>query len=101
MGIYYDFPFAWWIIVAIVFGLYFFLLFIRKGYKKPKELKAQSAAAIIFLGISIGIEYIAISSGLWTYFPGNWPIILWVVYLGSGLFAYQMGKFIEDKLKEK
>ena len=109
MRIYNEFPPGWWIVFSIVFGLYLLLIILRKGYKRVDELKAQfitvSEAArvfpsFIFVIMSVAIEYIAISTGLWTYFPGNWPIILWFIYLGSGLFAYQMGKFIEEKMKK-
>ena len=100
MRIYNEFPPGWWIVFSIVFGLYLLLIILRKGYKRVDELKAHFMVSFIFVIMSVAIEYIAISTGLWTYFPGNWPIILWFIYLGSGLFAYQMGKFIEEKMKK-
>ena len=49
--------------------------------------------------ISSIIELIGVNFKVWTYFPGNWPIILWPAYFGSGLLSYQLVKKIGEIIK--
>lgn len=77
--------------------MYLFLQ--RKSYQNDKELKTQLVFASVILFISFAIEVIAISLNVWAYFPGNWPIILWLGYFGSGLLGYQLVKKIEETIR--
>lgn len=95
MQLYFEFPPGWWPILAIIYGLYFLLFFRRKSYKKPKEMKKQPLMGIIVLFLGIIVEYIAVSLSIWTYFPGNWPITLFIAYFGIGMLAYQLVKWVE------
>lgn len=99
MGLYFQFPDGWWVIILLIYGLYLFLVLHRKSYQKGKEIKAQLMFALIILTISFTIEVIAVNLNVWTYFPGNWPVILWVGYFGSGLLGYQLVKKIEEMMK--
>ncbi len=97
MGVYLQFPNGWWAVVLIIYGLYLFLFLQRKSYQESKELKNQLIFAIVTVMLSIIIEAVAVNLSVWTYFPGNWPIILWFAYFGSGLLGYQLVKKIEEK----
>jgi hypothetical protein len=66
----------------------------RKGSTK-REVKEQ-----MFLGLSgmfaLGLmEFFAVSNNLWSYTPGNWPVILWPTYFTAILFGYQLLRSIE------
>lgn len=95
MTLYLNFPTGWYIALAMVYVPYLILFILRKSYKKKSELKAQFAIASIVLLIAFAIEFVAISLGLWTYFPGNWPLPLWLGYFGAGLLGFQLLKTIE------
>ncbi len=96
MGIYLQFPSGWWVILAIIYLPYILLFFSRKSYQNKKEIKTQLLFGVASLIIAFIIEVVAISLNVWTYFPGNWPIILWVCYFGGGLMSYQVIKKIEE-----
>jgi hypothetical protein len=42
------------------------------------------------------MEFFAVSTGLWSYTPGNWPVILWPTYFVAILFGYQLLRSIES-----
>jgi hypothetical protein len=44
------------------------------------------------------MEFFAVSTGLWNYTPGNWPVILWPTYFAAILFGYQLLRSIESLL---
>ena len=44
------------------------------------------------------MELFAVSTGLWNYTPGNWPVILWPTYFAAILFGYQLLRSIEQAL---
>ncbi len=96
MGLYFEFPSGWWVIILFVYSLYLLLFLQRVSYQKKGELKVQLIFAITTLLLAFTIEVIAINLNVWTYFPGNWPVILWIGYFGSGLLAYQLIKKIEE-----
>ncbi len=98
MSVYFDFPTGWWVIILFIYGLYLYLFLQRKSYQRKGEIRNQLIFATIILIISFTIEVIAVNLNVWTYFPGNWPIILWVGYFGSGLLGYQLVKKIEELL---
>ena len=96
MGIYFQFPSGWWIALGIIYIPYTILLLQRKSYKNKMELKGQIIFGFIALLIAFVIEVAAIKSQIWTYFPGNWPIVLWPAYFGGGLLSFQLIKKIEE-----
>lgn len=81
--------------LAIVYLPYFVLFIFRKSHKRPNELRNQFLFGFISLGLAIITEFIAVNLYVWTYFPRNWPIVLWPAYFGAGLSGYQIVKAIE------
>lgn len=96
MTIYYSFPPGWWLVTVLFYGLWAALFVTRKSYGKKKEVKLQIIFGLFALLLAVVVESVGVGSGLWTYFPGNWPVILWVNYFGSGLMGYQVLKRIEE-----
>lgn len=96
MSIYLQFPVGWWAVILIIYGLYLLIFLQRKSYQRKGEIKTQLVFATITLAIAFTIELVAVSLKVWTYFPGNWPVILWIAYFGSGLLSYQLIKKIEE-----
>lgn len=96
MNSYFAFPSGWWVITVLFYGLWVALFVTRKSYRKKKEVKLQVLFGLFALLLAAAVETIGVRSGLWTYFPGNWPVILWVNYFGSGLMGYQVLKRIEE-----
>lgn len=98
MSLYFEFNPGWILVWAIIYLPYLFLLIQRKSYNK-KEIRVQFIFAIIALLLSILTEFVGVSFKLWTNFPGNWSIYLWISYFGSALLAYQLIKKIEEMVK--
>ena len=92
-----EFPPGWLIELLFIYGTYIILLLLRKGYGNKQELKNQFIVAVLLLLLAFVGEFIGINAKLWAYFPGNWPITVWIGYFGIGLIAYQLVRFI-DKL---
>ena len=98
MSLYFEFPSGWWAILAFIYISYLILFLQRKSYKKKNEMKSQYFFSFVAVVVAFFVEIIAISLRVWTYYPGNWPIILWIGYYGSGLLSYQLVKKIEEVL---
>ena len=96
MSVYLQFPSGWWNALALVYISYIVIFLHRGSYKNHKELKAQLLFALAVLVLSLLFEYIAVYYQIWTYFPGNWPIVLWPAYFGGGLLSFQLIKKIEE-----
>lgn len=96
MGLYFDFNTGWILVWLIIYLPYLALLIERKSYQNKKELKSQFIFAIIALLISFILEFVGVSFKLWTNFPGNWSIYLWIAYFGGGLLSFQLIKKIEE-----
>lgn len=99
MGLYFEFNPGWIWLWLIIYLPYLYLLKQRKSYRNKKELRSQLIFAILALLISILLEFVGVSFKLWTNFPGNWSIYLWISYFGSGLLGYQLVKKIEETAK--
>jgi hypothetical protein len=95
MRIYWTFPAGWWVVLAIIYGIYFFAYFLRK--RKTVELWPQIKFGLVTVAFAFLVEFTAISFGLWSYVPGNWPAILWFGYFSVGLAGYQIFKKLEEK----
>lgn len=98
MGLYLSFPSGWWALVLIVLGIYAVCRKLRKNNHK-NEFRDQVIVGFIILIIAGILELVGVSTGLWNYIPGNWPIILPFFYLLSGITAYQLVKLFEEKIK--
>lgn len=99
MNIYLSFSPSWLAILAVIAAIFLALFVYRKSYSKKYEIKQQFVFAIISVLFSLGIEILAVGMNLWNYTGGNWPVILWVTYFFSGLMAFQIVKFITEKVK--
>lgn len=76
-------------------------MLVRRNKSAKNEVKEQ-----IFLAtggmISLSLmEFFAVSTGLWNYTPGNWPVILWPTYFAAILFGYQLLRAIEYVLPSR
>lgn len=96
MGLYFEFNHNWIWVWAIIFLPYLFLFIQRKSYQDKRELKNQFTFAAVALFLSMLIEFVGVNFKLWTNFPNNWTIYLWISYFGSALLAYQLIKKIEE-----
>ena len=93
----FDFPSGWFIELLIIYSTYVALLIIRKGYKNKQEVKKQITVGLLLLLLAFIGEFVGISLKLWSYFPYNWPITVWIGYFGIGLIAYQLVKLVDGK----
>lgn len=96
MGLYLELNPGWIWVWSIIYLPFLYLLILRKSYQNKKEIRAQFIFATVTLLISILLELVGVSFKLWTYFPGNWSIYLWISYFGSALLGYQLVKKIEE-----
>jgi len=95
MNIFFEFTQNWYILF-FAFLLSWLILFIsRKNHWRKREAKEQLCLALGGLFTLALMEIFATSMNLWSYTPGNWPIILWPTYLVAILFGYQMLRVIE------
>jgi hypothetical protein len=97
MNILFDYNSSWYVLFFGFLAAWAILLYVRrKGAKR--EAKEQ-----VFLGLSgmfaLGLmEFFAVSTNLWHYTPGDWPVILWPTYFAAILFGYQLLRSIEGVL---
>jgi hypothetical protein len=70
----------------------------RRKRGMEREVKEQLYLAVAGLFALFLMEVFATTSNLWSYIPGNWPVILWPTYFVAILFGYQLLRFIEDLL---
>jgi hypothetical protein len=101
MNVIFDFNSNWYILLFAFLGAWAVLLVIRRKWLAKHEVKQQ-----IFLAfggmISLALmEFFAVSTGLWNYTPGNWPVILWPTYFAAILFGYQLLRSIESLIPHR
>jgi hypothetical protein len=101
MNLILDFNSSWYGLFAAFISAWAILLVLRRKGSARREAKEQ-----IFLGISgtfaLGLmEFYAVSTNLWNYTPGNWPVILWPTYFAGILFGYQLLRSIEGFFQSK
>lgn len=98
MNIVFDFNSSWYVLFFGFLAAWALLMIVRRKGSARKEVKEQ-----VFLGLSgmfaMGLmEFFAVSNNLWSYTPGDWPIILWPTYFVGILFGYQLLRSIEGLL---
>jgi hypothetical protein len=98
MNILFDYNSSWYVLFFAFLLGWGGLLLVRRKWQAKHEVKEQ--AFLAFGGmISLALmEVFAVSTGLWNYTPGNWPVILWPTYFVAILFGYQMLRSIERLL---
>jgi len=95
MNVIFDFNSSWYVLLFSFLGAWAILMVLRRNWKIRHEVKEQVLLALGGM-ISLALmEFFAVSTGLWTYTPGNWPIILWPTYFAAILFGYQLLRTIE------
>ena len=99
MGLYFDFNIGWIWVFTIIYLPYLCLFIQRKSYQSGKEIRNQLIFAITALVLSFTLEIVGVTFKLWTNFPGNWSIYLWIAYFGGGLLSFQLIKKIEEIVK--
>lgn len=76
------------------------MLIVRRNSFGKKEIKEQLLVGFGGMITCILMELFAITTGLWFYPTGNWPVILWAVYFAGILFGFQLFKSIEAFLSK-
>ena len=101
MNIWFNFYSSWYVLLFGFLLAWGVLTLARRKSMGRRELKEQ-----VFLALggmfSLGLmELFAVSTNLWHYTPGDWPIILWPTYFAAILFGYQLLRSIEGLLFQK
>lgn len=100
MNLIFDFNSTWYILLSAFFVSWAAMLIIRRKNRGKREKKEQIILAISGL-IALGLmEFFAVSTNLWHYSTGDWPIILWPTYFAAILFGYQLLRSIEDAVRK-
>jgi hypothetical protein len=96
MNVIFDFNSNWYILLFAFLAAWALLLVVRRKWLAKHEVKQQVFLAFGGM-ISLALmEFFAVSTGLWNYTPGNWPVILWPTYFAAILFGYQLLRSIES-----
>ena len=69
------------------------------GVKVEKKSKSRFSWPLQGMLALALMEFFAVSTNLWSYTPGNWPVILWPTYFAAILFGYQLLRSIEGLLR--
>ena len=98
MNILFDYNSSWYVLFFGFLASWAVLTFVRRKGSAKREVKEQlflATSGMIALAL---MEFFAVSNGLWSYTPGNWPVILWPTYFIAILFGYQLLRSIEGVL---
>jgi hypothetical protein len=98
MNVFFDFNSSWYILLFGFLAAWAVLLVARRKYRALHEVKEQILLALGGMTSLILMEFFAVSTGLWDYTPGNWPVILWPTYFVAILFGYQLLRTVESVL---
>jgi hypothetical protein len=101
MNIFTDFNSSWYVLFFGFLAAWAVLTLVRRKGMGRREVKEQLFLA--FGGMfSLGLmEFFAVSTNLWHYTPGDWPVILWPTYFAAILFGYQLLRSIEAALPHR
>ena len=94
MNLFLDFNSGWYVLLFAFLGAWALLLTFRRKCTRH-EIKEQMLLALGGMIAMALMEFFAVSNGLWSYTPGNWPVILWPTYFAGILFGYQLLRSIE------
>ena len=101
MNVIFDFNSNWYVLLFGFLAAWAILLVVRRKWLVKHEVKQQVFLAFGGM-ISLALmEFFAVSTGLWNYTPGNWPVILWPTYFVAILFGYQLLRSIEGLLAHR
>jgi hypothetical protein len=99
MTIFIDFSSAWYLLFFAFLLSWAAMLVVRRKSQSRREVTEQVFLA--FSGLfALGLmEFFAVSTNLWHYTPGDWPVILWPTYFAAILFGYQLLRSIEGLVR--
>jgi hypothetical protein len=100
MNVFLDFNSSWYILLFGFLAAWAVLIVARKKCTRH-EIKEQMLLALGGMTALVLMELFAVSTGLWNYTPGNWPVILWPTYFAAILFGYQLLRLVEGLLFRK
>jgi hypothetical protein len=95
MNLVLDFNTSWYVLFLAFLLSWAALLIARRKFQGKKEVKEQVFLALSGLAALGLMEFFAVSTNLWHYTPGDWPVILWPTYFAAILFGYQLLRSIE------
>jgi hypothetical protein len=98
MNVLFDFNSSWYVLFFAFLGAWLTLLAIRRNRQGRREIKEQVFLALAGMFAMALMELFAVSTNLWNYTSGNWPVILWPTYFAAILFGYQLLRSIEGLL---
>ena len=96
MNVIFDFNSNWYVLLFGFLAAWAILLVVRRKWVAKHEVKQLVFLAFGGMCSLALMEYFAVSTGLWNYTPGNWPVILWPTYFVAILFGYQLLRSIES-----
>ena len=98
MNVIFDFNSSWYVLLFAFLAAWAVLLVARRKWQAKHEIKEQVFLAFGGMLSLALMEFFAVSTGLWNYTLGNWPVILWPTYFVAILFGYQLLRSIESLL---
>ena len=98
MNVFFDYNSSWYILLLAFLGAWAILIMARRKLNAKHEIKEQLFLALGGMISLAMMEFFAVSTGLWNYTPGNWPVILWPTYFTAILFGYQLLRSVERVL---
>ena len=95
MNLVLDFNSSWFVLFFAFLLSWTAIMIIRRKSQGRREFKEQVLLALCGL-FALGLmEFFAVSTDLWHYKSGDWPVILWPTYCAAILFGYQLLRSIE------
>jgi hypothetical protein len=94
----FEFNSSWYVLLFAFLAAWAALSVARRRWQAKHEVKEQVFLAFGGMLSLALMEFFAVSTGLWNYTPGNWPVILWPTYFAAILFGYQLLRSIESLL---
>ena len=101
MNVIFDYNSNWYILLFAFLAAWAVLFVVRRKWIAKHEIKQQVFLAFGGMLSLVLMEFFAVSTGLWNYTPGNWPVILWPTYFAAILFGYQLLRSIESLIPHK
>jgi len=86
---------SWYVLFSAFLAGWIVLALARRKNSPRRERKEQVLIGILGCCTLMAMEVFATSTGLWSYTPVNWPVILWPTYLVAILFGYQLLRAVE------
>ena len=96
MNVIFYFNSDWYVLLFGFLAAWALLMVARRKWLAKHEIKQQVFLALGGMLSLALMEFFAVSTGLWSYTPGNWPVILWPTYFVAILFGYQLLRSIES-----